>query len=82
MAMTENNRQMMKFEEALAKLEEIVSQLESGMLPLEESMAKFEEGMQLNKICADKLAEAESKIEMLVKKADGTLEWTDYQPKT
>ena len=80
--MTEENTQTMKFEEALAKLEEIVNQLESGMLPLEESMVKFEEGMRLNKICADKLAEAESKIEMLVKRADGSLGWTDYQPKS
>ena len=45
------------------------------------SMARFEEGMRLNKICSDKLAEAESKIEMLVKRADGTLEWADYNPK-
>ncbi|HOG50857.1 MAG TPA: exodeoxyribonuclease VII small subunit [Lentisphaeria bacterium] len=80
--MADNDLEKLKFEDALARLEAIVSQLESGSLSLEDSMAKFEEGMRLNKICSDKLAEAESKIEMLVKRADGTLEWTDYNPKS
>ncbi|NMA41110.1 MAG: exodeoxyribonuclease VII small subunit [Lentisphaerae bacterium] len=79
--MDDNDLTKLNFEDALARLEAIVSQLESGSLSLEDSMAKFEEGMRLNKICSDKLAEAESKIEMLVKRADGTLEWTDYNPK-
>ncbi len=79
--MADNDLTTLKFEDALARLEAIVSQLESGSLSLEDSMARFEEGMRLNKICSDKLAEAESKIEMLVKRADGTLEWADYNPK-
>lgn len=67
----------MSFEEALAKLENIVAQLENGSLPLEDSLAKFDEGMRLSKICGDKLAEAESKIEILVKRSDGSLGWND-----
>ena len=75
----ENTEQKMKFEEALAKLEQIVQQLETGVLPLEESLAQFEEGMRLSKICGDKLAEVEGKIEVLVKRPDGNLGWSDYQ---
>ena len=70
----------MSFEEALSKLEQIVQQLEKGTLPLEESLAQFEEGMRLSKICGDKLAEVESKIEILVKRPDGNLAWSEYQP--
>ncbi len=65
----------LKFEEALARLEAIVAQLERGELSLEDSMAKFEEGMKLNKLCQAKLKEAEQKIEKLIRKEDGSLEW-------
>ncbi len=68
-------KQEIKFEEALARLEAIVAQLENGGLSLEESMAQFEEGMRLNKLCQAKLREAEQKIEKLVRKEDGSLEW-------
>ena len=68
-------QQEIKLEEALARLEAIVAQLENGGLSLEESMAQFEEGMRLNKLCQAKLREAEQKIEKLVRKEDGNLEW-------
>ena len=81
--MTEEKRAetpKMSFEEALSKLEQIVQQLEKGTLPLEESLAQFEEGMRLSKICGDKLSEVESKIEVLVKRPDGGLGWSEFQP--
>jgi len=68
----------MSFEQALARLEGIVAMLEQGTLPLEESLAKFEEGMRLSKICSDKLAEVDSKIQILVKRTDGSLGFEDY----
>lgn len=55
------------FEQALARLESIVSQLESGELPLEKSLAIFEEGVGLARVCQRHLAEAERKVELLVK---------------
>ena len=75
--MAEEQVNAMKFEEALTRLEAIVSQLESGQLSLEDSLRCFEEGMALSKICGDKLSEAENKIEMLVKRTDGSLGWLD-----
>lgn len=73
-----SNAAPMTFEEALGRLEYIVGQLESGALSLEDSLAQFDEGMRLSKICSDKLAEAENKIEMLVKRNDGSMGWVDY----
>ncbi len=69
----------MSFEDALARLEAIVYQLESGSLPLEESIKQFEEGIRLSKICGDKLSDAESKIEQLVKRSDGSLGWVEFE---
>ncbi len=62
-----------KFEDALKRLEEIVSRLEKGELALEESLALYEEGIKLSRLCHAKLEEAESRIELLVKDAQGGL---------
>lgn len=61
------------FEEALKKLESIVEGMESGDLPLESLLAKYEEGVKLAKICQEKLADAEVKIQQLEKTAAGEL---------
>ena len=61
------------FEEALQKLESIVEGMESGDLPLENLLAKSEEGVKLAKVCQDKLAEAELRIQQLEKTAAGEL---------
>ena len=61
------------FEEALKKLETIVEAMESEELPLETLLAKYEEGTKLAKICQEKLAEAELKIQVLEKTAAGEL---------
>ena len=74
----ENEAGKMSFEEALMRLEAIVAQLEGGQLSLEESLRRFEEGMALSKVCGDKLSEAESKIEVLIKNTDGSFAWTDF----
>ena len=55
------------FEEALKKLEAIVEAMEAEDLPLETLLAKYEEGTRLVKICQEKLAEAELKIQQLEK---------------
>lgn len=63
----------MPFEEALSKLETIVEAMESGDLPLESLIAKYEDGVKLAKVCQEKLAEAELKIQQLEKSAAGEL---------
>jgi exodeoxyribonuclease VII small subunit len=61
------------FEEALQKLESIVEAMEADDLALESLLAKYEEGSKLVKICQEKLAEAELKIQQLEKNAAGEM---------
>jgi exodeoxyribonuclease VII small subunit len=61
------------FEDALKKLEGVVETMESDDLPLETLLAKYEEGSRLVKICQEKLAEAELKIQQLEKTAAGEI---------
>lgn len=61
------------FEEALKRLEGVVEAMEAGDLPLETLLAKYEEGARLVKLCQEKLAEAEVKIQQLEKTAAGEM---------
>ena len=67
------------FEEALKKLEGIVEAMESDDLPLETLLAKYEEGSKLVKICQEKLAEAELKIQQLEKNAAGEMKLKPFE---
>jgi exodeoxyribonuclease VII small subunit len=67
------------FESALTRLEEIVSTMERGELPLASALDLFEEGVKLSRFCHAKLDEAERKVEILVKKPDGTLEPASFE---
>jgi exodeoxyribonuclease VII small subunit len=70
------------FEEALKKLEGVVEAMESGDLPLETLLAKYEEGARLVKICQEKLAEAELKIQQLEKNAAGEMKLKPLEAET
>ena len=59
------------FESALKSLEDIVLQLETGDLTLDRALELFEEGINISRFCNSKLEEAERKVEILVKSADG-----------
>ena len=59
------------FEESMLRLEEIVRLLEKGDAPLEDAIRLFEEGTKLAKSCDDMLNEAEKKVVVLSKGADG-----------
>lgn len=62
------------FEKDLEQLEAIVTALEEGGLSLDESLKRFEEGINLARRCEKALGEAEKKIEILTKNAEGELE--------
>ena len=68
-----NSAKTPPFEEALKKLESIVEAMESDDLPLETLLAKYEEGSKLVKLCQEKLADAEVKIQQLEKTAAGEM---------
>lgn len=59
-----------KFEEALRKLEEILKTMEGGDLTLEESLKAFEDGIRLSRLCAERLDEAERRVEILLKEGE------------
>jgi exodeoxyribonuclease VII small subunit len=67
------------FEEALQKLEAIVETMEAGDLPLETLITRYEEGTRLAKICQEKLAEAEVKIQQLEKNAAGEMKLKPFE---
>ena len=61
----------MSYEEAIERLNKIVNGLEKGNLPLADSLTLFEEGTALMKRCTELLDQAEQKVAMLRKGADG-----------
>jgi exodeoxyribonuclease VII small subunit len=68
------------FEGALKRLEKIVSKLEAGELSLEDSVKLFEEGMEISSFCGKKLDDAERRVEILLKRADGELSEEAFEP--
>jgi exodeoxyribonuclease VII small subunit len=68
------------FERSLARLEEVVRKLESPQLALDEAMKLFEEGVALSRECQKQLEEAEGKVEILLKKADGKMVAQPFDP--
>lgn len=56
------------FEAGLEELEKIVKEMERGDLPLERALELFERGTQLSDTCRKQLHEAETRVEMLVRR--------------
>ena len=69
-----------EFERSLARLEEVVKRLESTDLALDEAMKLFEEGVKLSRDCQRQLEEAEGKVEILLRKADGKVVAQPFEP--
>jgi exodeoxyribonuclease VII small subunit len=59
----------LNFEAGLQQLEGIVKEMESGDLPLERALELFEKGMKLSEACRKQLEEAETRVELLIKRA-------------
>lgn len=60
------NEQKLSFEEAMNKLEEIVDKLEEGDVPLEAAIGFYKEGMELSKLCHDKLKSVEEQLTQII----------------
>ena len=56
------------FESCLDELEKVVKELEAGDLPLEKSLELFERGMALSESCRKQLEQAETRVEVLIRK--------------
>ena len=59
----------LSFETGLQQLEAIIKEMESGELPLERALELFERGMKLSDACRKQLEEAETRVEVLMKRA-------------
>jgi exodeoxyribonuclease VII small subunit len=68
------------FEKSLTRLEEVVKRLEGADLSLDEAMKLFEEGIKLSRDCQKQLEEAEGRVEILLKKADGKVVAAPFDP--
>ena len=68
------------FERSLTRLEEVVRRLESPQLSLDDAMKLFEEGVALSRECQKQLEDAEGRVEILLKKADGKLAAEPFEP--
>lgn len=64
---------MQSFEESLKKLEAIVAQMERGDISLDDLIKLFEEGSKLAEQCKQQLADAEGKVEILIKQRNGAM---------
>ncbi len=62
------------FESSLDELEKVVKDLDGGDLPLDGSLELFSRGMKLSESCRKQLEDAETRVEMLIRKQGG------YQP--
>ena len=61
------------FESSMDELEKVVKELEGGDLSLDRSLELFERGMSLSDICRKQLEEAETRVEMLIRKDGKTI---------
>lgn len=70
----------MSFEDALAELEAIVQKLERGQLDLEASIGAYERGTALRRHCAEKLRQAQMRVERLTLDAEGRPRLAPFDP--
>lgn len=63
----------LSFEEALEELEKIIERLEEGEVPLEEAISIYRKGMELSKLCHDKLKNVEEQLAQIITE-DGSKE--------
>jgi len=67
------------FESCLDELEKVVKELEAGEIPLERSLQLFERGMELSDACRKQLEEAETRVEILIRK-EGKMAAEPFRP--
>ena len=77
---TKSREPEINFEGAMDRLEKIVEQMESGKMPLEDLIVRYEEGMNLVKVCQERLANAERKIEIIARNSAGKPVVKEFEP--
>jgi exodeoxyribonuclease VII small subunit len=80
MAETKGKTKELRFDHGMAELEAIVARLEAGELPLEEALAAFETGVALVRTLNQRLSEAEARVDVLTRDANGKLQLQPMGP--
>ena len=73
------NEPPLSFEAGLEQLETIVKEMESAELPLERALELFERGVKLSASCRKQLEEAETRVEILLRK-EGKIAAEPFRP--
>ncbi len=68
------------FEAALTQLEKIVEEMDDDALPLEQLIVRYAEGTKLVKVCEERLAAVEKKIEIISRSASGEPRLEEFEP--
>lgn len=68
------------FETAMTRLEKIVEEMEDATLPLEDLIQRYEDGARLVKVCEERLATVEKKIEQITRTASGEPRLEEFEP--
>ena len=55
----------LSFEQALGELEKIVSRMESGELSLEQALASHKRGLELARLCQQRIENAQQQVKIL-----------------
>ena len=76
-----STKKQLTFEQAMDELETIVTKLEEGDVPLEEALSIYQKGVELSKICHDKLQHAEKQMAtIMTDKGEEPLEVNSEDP--
>lgn len=68
------------FEKSLNELEKLVALMEEGDLSLEDSLKHFERGIELTRACHKALADAEQRVEILIRNQGNKEELVPFDP--
>jgi exodeoxyribonuclease VII small subunit len=68
------------FETAMERLEKVVEEMGSDKLPLEDLITRYEEGIQLVKVCEDRLQAVEKRVEIITRTASGDPALVPFEP--
>lgn len=68
------NKKEITFEQAVSELQSVVEKLEAGKVALEDALALYERGVELVKICNDRLDTAQQRVSAVRTGTEPTLE--------
>lgn len=66
-----SGKKEISFEQALAELQSVIDDLEQGKTTLEKSLSLYERGMELVKLCNDRLDDAEKRVSIVTAGENG-----------